>query len=242
MDKPDKLYSTARQVQTAFQFDHDVAQVFSDMIHRSVPGYSMMLDVLGVLAEQTVSDNDTCYDIGCSLGASTLAMRQNIQADNVQIVAIDSAQAMIERCASVIERDNSKTEVLLQCMKVQQLTFKAHKLCCMNLTLQFIPKAERLTVLRQIADNLLPGGALFLSEKVCFDDAFQQHQLTDLHHQFKKHQGYSDLEIAQKRQAIENVLIPETIEQHQQRLLAAGFSRVVTALQCFNFIAFIAYK
>ena len=242
MSKTDTLYSTSRAVQSAFQFDQDVAEVFTDMITRSVPGYTLMLDVLGVLAEKIVNDGDYCYDIGCSLGASTLALRQNIFADNCQIVAVDSAKAMLERCEKVLERDNSKTPVSLVCEKAQQVNFKPMKLCSMNLTLQFIPQDERLSLLKNIAQHTVEGGALFLSEKVVFDDDFKQEQLTDLHHQFKRHQGYSDLEIAQKRQSIENVLIPETIEAHIQRLKDAGFSRVVLALQCFNFVGFIAYK
>lgn len=242
MSKTDTLYSTSRAVQSAFQFNNDVAEVFTDMITRSVPGYTLMLDVLGVLAEQIVKDNDTCYDIGCSLGASTLALRQNIFAENCHIIAVDSAKAMLERCEKVLERDNSKTPVTLTCEKAQQLTFQPMKLCSMNLTLQFIPQDERLALLQHIAQHTVEGGALFLSEKVIFDDTFKQNELTDLHHQFKKHQGYSDLEIAQKRQSIENVLVPESIEAHKQRLLDAGFSKVILALQCFTFVGFIAYK
>jgi len=238
----DKLYSTARQVQSAFQFDDQVAQVFTDMITRSVPGYTMMLDMLGVLSEQVMKSGDTAYDIGCSLGASTLAIRQNIQADDCHIIGVDSSEAMLERCEKVIERDNSKATVELKRGKAQSLEFSPMRLCSMNLTLQFIPKEERLALLKNIAANIQTGGALFLSEKVVFDDHFKQQQLTDLHHQFKKHQGYSDLEVAQKRQAIENVLIPESIESHRKRLLDAGFSKVILALQCFNFVAFIAYK
>ena len=242
MDKKDSLYSTARQVQASFQFDQEVAEVFTDMISRSVPGYTMMLDMLGVLAEQTLQSGDVSYDIGCSLGASTLAIRQNTYADNAKIIAIDSSNAMLERCQKVIARDHSKACVELVCAKAQDIEFDQHKLCSMNLTLQFIPKEQRLELLNNIASKMQTGGALFLSEKVCFNNEFQQSKLTELHHQFKKHQGYSDLEIAQKRQAIENVLIPETIEAHTERLLLAGFSRVMIALQCFNFVAFIAYK
>ncbi len=212
------------------------------MITRSVPGYTMMLDVLGVLTEQTIKDGDTCYDIGCSLGASTLAIRQNIFAENCKIIAIDSSEAMISRCDKVISRDNSKTDVELINSKAQELDFKPMALCSMNLTLQFIPQVERLELLKNIAQNIRPGGALFLSEKVIFEQDFKQNTLTDLHHQFKRHQGYSELEVAQKRQAIENVLVPETIETHKARLLKAGFKEVIVALQCFNFVALIAYK
>ena len=238
----DKLYAQSRKLVDAFKFDEQVTQVFSDMISRSVPGYHLMLDLLAVLTEQTMRDGDLAYDLGCSLGASTLAMRQNITADNCQIIALDNSEAMVNSCQKVLQRDASKTPVSLQCSDILELQFQACKLVSMNLTLQFLPLEKHPTLLSDIANNLAPGGALFLSEKVCFDDNERQQRLTDLHHQFKKHQGYSDLEIAQKRSAIENVLVPQSIEAHQQRLLDAGFSKVVIALQCLNFAAFIAYK
>ncbi len=238
----DKLYAQSRKLVDAFQFDEQVTQVFSDMIGRSVPGYHLMLDILAVLTEQTMLDGDIAFDLGCSLGASTLAMRQNIIADDCRIIALDNSPAMINSCQKVLDRDASKTPVDLRCEDILQLSFEPCKLISMNLTLQFIDPREHEPLLANMAQQIQPGGALFLSEKVCFDDNERQQRLTDLHHQFKKHQGYSDLEIAQKRSAIENVLIPHSIEAHQQRLLKAGFSQVVIALQCLNFVSFIAYK
>lgn len=242
MTHKDHIYAQQQKLVDAFSFDEQVAQVFSDMIRRSVPGYPMMLDMLGVVAERHVQADSHCYDLGCSLGASTLAIRQNIQQPDCQIVAIDNSQAMIDRCEQVIQQDSSSTPVTLLCDDITRIDFAPCSLVSMNLTLQFIPQAERLALLQRISDSMLPGGVLFLSEKLKFDDAFEQDNLTELHHQFKKHQGYSDLEIAQKRTAIENVLIPETLEAHQQRLQQAGFSKVITALQCFNFVTLIAYK
>lgn len=236
----DHLYAKSQSVVDAFQFDSKVAAVFSDMIRRSVPGYTLMLDLLGVLAEKTVSNNSNCYDLGCSLGASTLAIRQNIQATNCYIFALDNSQAMIESCRQVINQDSSPTAVSVEQQDILSSDFTNISLCSLNLTLQFIAPEQRLPLLTNIANNTLPGGALFLSEKVHFEDSQSLQYLTDLHHQFKKHQGYSDLEVAQKRSAIENVLIPETIECHKQRLLDAGFSHVVIALQAFNFVSFIA--
>lgn len=244
MDKlqTDKLYAQSRKLVNAFKFDEHVTQVFSDMISRSVPGYHLMLDLLAVLTEQTMRDGDKAYDLGCSLGASTLAIRQNITAEHCQVIALDNSEAMINSCKKVLQRDASKTSVELLCSDILDLQFEPCKLVSMNLTLQFLPVENHLSLLTSIADKLESGGALFLSEKVCFDDNDRQQRLTELHHQFKKHQGYSDLEIAQKRSSIENVLIPHSIETHQQRLLDAGFSKVVIALQCLNFAAFIAYK
>ncbi len=238
----DKIYSQSQKLVEAFQFDEQVAKVFTDMIHRSVPGYSMMLDMLGVLAEKTVQPNTYCYDLGCSLGASTLAIRKNIKADNCKIIAIDNSTAMIERGQQVINLDQSIIPVEILCKDILDISFESSSLVSMNLTLQFIQQEQRLPLLTRIADSLTEGGALFLSEKLCFSDNKEQEYLTELHHQFKKHQGYSDLEIAQKRSAIENVLIPETLETHQQRLSEAGFSKVIIGMQCLNFVCLIAYK
>lgn len=242
MKEPDNLYAQTRKLVDAFKFDESVARVFTDMITRSVPGYPMMLDMLGVLAERTVQPNTCCYDLGCSLGASTLAIRQNIHHPNCSIIAVDNSEAMIERCQQVMALEGSATPVSVQLADILDIDFQPCSLVSLNLTLQFIDKDQRLPLLRNIANALTEGGALFLSEKVEFSDAHEQQNLTELHHQFKKHQGYSDLEIAQKRSAIENVLVPETIEAHKARLLAAGFSHVIVGLQCFNFVAFIAYK
>lgn len=238
----DKLYAQSRKLVDAFQFDEQVTQVFSDMISRSVPGYHMMLDLLAVLTEQTVTANSRCYDLGSSLGASTLAIRQNITVENCQVIAVDNSLPMIESCQRLLDRDASKTPVELIHKNIQNIDFQPCKLVSLNLTLQFIALEERLPLLKKIARQVEPGGALFLSEKICFDDNEQQQRLTELHHQFKKHQGYSDLEIAQKRSAIDNVLIPESLKTHQQRLLDAGFSKVIIALQCLNFVTLIAYK
>lgn len=240
--QPDHLYAQSRRLVDAFRFDADVAAVFSDMIRRSVPGYPLMLDMLGVLTAETVREDTLCYDLGCSLGASTLAIRQNLSGHGSRIIAIDNSRAMIERCRQLIAHDKSTIPVEIYCQDILQTRFQPCRLVSMNLTLQFIELSQRLPLLSRIASALHTDGVLFLSEKICFDDTEQQQKLTNLHHQFKKHQGYSDLEIAQKRTAIENVLIPETLADHQQQLLQAGFRKVLVALQCFNFVTLIAYK
>lgn len=240
---PDTLYAQNRPLLEAFRFDAEVAQVFDDMIRRSVPGYPLMLDLLGVTSCRTVTaTNSLCYDLGCSLGASTLAIRHNIRPADCRIIAIDNSADMLERCRRVIANDNSPTAVDIRQQDIIHTAFEPCALVSMNLTLQFIELSQRLPLLTRIADALVEGGILFLSEKLRFDDAFSQHELTELHHQFKKQQGYSDLEIAQKRSAIENVLLPETLENHIQRLQSAGFRHVLPALQCFNFVSLIAFK
>jgi tRNA (cmo5U34)-methyltransferase len=110
----------------------------------------------------------------------------------------------------------------------------------MNYTLQFIPIAQRNTVLRRIREAMSPGDVMILSEKITLQDTELNRHLVDLHHDFKRQQGYSDLEISQKRDALENVLIPETREAHFERLRQVGFSRCDVWFQCLNFASIIA--
>lgn len=238
----DTLYAQSRRLVDAFQFDDEVAKVFSDMVRRSVPGYPLLLDILGVVAAQHTQENALCYDLGCSLGASTLAIRQNMSGSKGKVIAIDNSAAMLSRCEQIITKDNSPSIVEIRNQDILDTVFEPCDLVAINLTLQFIPVEKRLGLLQNIANKLKPNGVLFLAEKICFDDSETQEKLTDLHHLFKKHQGYSDLEIAQKRTAIENVLIPETIAAHTQRLQDAGFRKVIVAMQSFNFAALLAYK
>ena len=112
----------------------------------------------------------------------------------------------------------------------------------MNFTLQFIQPDLRDQLINKIYDSLVPGGALLLSEKIKFEDPEVDRLIVDLHHKFKKSMGYSDLEIAQKRSAIENILLPETSQTHFERMNKAGFKQVTTWFQCFNFCSFLAVK
>lgn len=238
----DRIYANPLGEVAKFQFDEAVVAVFPDMIQRSVPGYSTIINMIGNLAERYVVDNSSCYDLGCSLGAATLAMRHGIRARDCKIVGVDNSAAMIERCHQLIALDEASTPVELLCSDIQKVTLQQASMAVLNFTLQFIAIDDRLAMLKNIYDGLLPGGVLILSEKVAFEDQPHQQLMIDLHHNFKRANGYSDLEIAQKRSAIENVLIPETLNTHKQRLREAGFHSVDVWFQCFNFASLIAIK
>jgi tRNA (cmo5U34)-methyltransferase len=247
----DTIYSTVQNM-APFQFDERVAAVFADMIKRSVPGYGMIVDMTAIIARRYVRAGTRCYDLGCSLGASTLAMRHGIIQPGCAIIAIDNSPAMVDRCRELINIDtatgdaerkgSSHIPVTVLCEDVNDVSYSNASLIAMNFTLQFIAEERRAPLLRRLYEALVPGGALILSEKIAFEDAGEQALLTDLHHDFKSSQGYSALEIAQKRQAIENVLIPDTALRHHQRLREAGFAQVHTWFQCFNFCSMIAVK
>lgn len=238
----DSLYAQPQAAIGDFVFDEQVASVFDDMIRRSVPGYGSIINMVGVLAGEYVQPDSNCYDLGCSLGAGTLAMRRLIQQENVKIIAVDNSEAMVGRCRQNIVRSNMTVPVEILCEDINDTSIENASFVAINFTLQFIQPDQRAGLVQRIYDGLLPGGVLIISEKIAFADPAEQKIQTELHHSFKKFNGYSELEIAQKRTALENVLVPDTLETHQTRLLDAGFQHVNVWFRCFNFASIIAFK
>lgn len=239
--KKDTVYAQPQAIIEAFTFDGQVADVFENMINRSVPGYQLILDMIGLLTEKYAQPQSNCYDLGCSLGASTLKIRQHLPA-TCHVIGVDNSSAMVERCRTNIARDHSQASVEIREEAMQTTQIHNASIVVLNFTLQFIKDEQRTDLLKRIASSMLPGGAMILSEKLRFEDSNMQQQMTELHHNFKKYQGYSDLEIAQKRAALENVLVPNTEQEHLERLTESGFSSVQMVMRCLNFATFLAIK
>ncbi|MEQ9407816.1 MAG: carboxy-S-adenosyl-L-methionine synthase CmoA [Fuerstiella sp.] len=238
----DRIYSMPLGRVGDFEFDDAVADVFPDMIRRSVPGYGSMLSMIAQTAERYAQPESHLYDLGCSLGAGTLLLLDHARPD-CRIVAVDNSPAMISRLRQRMagcQTQNSRVSIVQADIRDVQLSRAS--VVVLNLTLQFLPPADRTELMQKIADGMLPGGAVILSEKICFADPDQQQLMTELHHDFKRAHGYSDLEIAQKRTAIENRLVPETLEAHVARLRGAGFRSVAVWFQCFNFASILAIR
>ncbi len=239
--RADTLYAEPRDEVTPFAFDAAVAAVFEDMINRSVPGYQTALGMLGVFARRHVQPGSRVYDLGCSLGAATLVMQRALVGMDCRLVAVDNAPAMVAACRNhCAGRARPPVEVL--CADIREVAVEDASLVVLNLTLQFVPPAERPPLLRRLYAGLRPGGALVLVEKVVHDDPAEQAFRTELHHRFKKANGYSDLEISQKRAALEEVLVPETVAAHERRLRACGFGTVHQWFSCLNFAGLLAVK
>ena len=238
----DRIYASPLEDIAGFRFDQAVVSVFPDMSKRSVPGYATIIHMVGQIAERFATPNSHLYDLGCSLGAASLAMRHRVGCTGVRIIAVDNSADMINTCRLVMDADSGEIPVTLLCEDILRTPINNASVCVLNFTLQFIAPVQREQLLRRICDGLNPGGVLVLSEKIAFADAHQNQLQTDLHHHFKRANGYSDLEIAQKRAALENVLIPETMSRHRERLLNAGFNSAEPWFQCFNFTSIIAIK
>ena len=238
----DEIYRQHTDPAAPFEFSEQVVRVFPDMIERSVPGYRLLIELTPVLVRRAVQPDTRIYDLGCSLGAATLAARRAVQQPGVTITAIDNAPEMIARCRTLIEEDNSRVPVEVIEGDIRDAEIENASVVLIYFTLQFLPLEARDALMARIVRGLVPGGVLILAEKIAFEPEPVQVWMDEHHHDFKRAQGYSDLEIARKRQALENILVPETRRAHHNRLKAAGFKEVHDWFQCFNFTCMVAAK
>jgi tRNA (cmo5U34)-methyltransferase len=223
-----------------FRFDKEVVEVFDDMVRRSVPGYDSMIQMIGLIARMYGQDNTNYYDLGSSTGAISLAIALNNKHQKNTFFAIDNSEEMVSKCKQNLE---SKIDNLqATCADINQIHIENASIVVLNLTLQFIDVKDRSNLIKKIYEGLNPGGVLIISEKIHFEDKETQDQITNLHIDFKKENGSSELEIANKRQAIENVLITDTKAIHIERLKDSGFKDTSCFFQCLNFVSFLSVK
>lgn len=238
----DTIYTEKISEINDFKFDETVANVFPDMLNRSIPGYVELVEMIGTSAKNIVQPDTAVYDLGCSLGAVSAAVYKNCNELNYYGIAVDNSASMTKRCQEILSRENSgfKTEII--CDDVCNINIKNASLVVMNFTLQFIAPEKRLSLLQSIYNGLIPGGVFILSEKIASDSKEDQEKVDLLYKQFKIENGYSELEISQKREALENVLIPETFSQHKERLRECGFAGISKWFQKLNFVSITANK
>jgi tRNA (cmo5U34)-methyltransferase len=242
MSGKDRLFDQQIIEPGDFVFDERVVGVFPDMIKRSVPGYGLIVPMIGLLAHRYAQANSMIYDLGCSLGAASLAMRQAVERKGVTIIAVDNSPQMISGLGQLLAEHTDSPAIDVVESDVRDIRIENASVVVLNFTLQFIDTAARLSLLQGIVAGLRPGGILILSEKICFEDPLEQSRQTEWHHDFKRAQGYSELEISRKRDSLEDVLKPETAAEHISRLHKAGFSEVYQWYQGFSFSSFIAIR
>jgi tRNA (cmo5U34)-methyltransferase len=242
MANHDTLFSAPIGKLGDWTFDERVAEVFPDMIQRSVPGYSNIISMIGMLAERFVQPDSRVYDLGCSLGAATLSMRRNIKVTGCEIIAVDNSPAMVERCRRHIDAFRADTPVSIIEADILDVELNNASMVVLNFTLQFLQPDDRQRLLNQVYQGMRPGAALVLSEKFSFEDNNVGELLYSMHHDFKRANGYSELEISQKRSMLENVMLTDSVEVHKARLKHAGFEHAEVWFQCFNFGSLVAVK
>ncbi len=240
--QPDNIYANERAKLDKFSFNQQVVDVFPDMINRSVPSYQNIVDGIGKIARQLCPNAPVIYDLGCSLGSVSLSIAKQTVDKQPTIIAVDNSEAMLQRCEQHIRAFSYGSCVTLQQGDLTEFALSPCNMVALNFTLQFISPQKRQAIIDQIYANLANCGVFILSEKICNADDDLNALLIDLHHNFKKENGYSELEISQKRSALEDVMRLDTLDVHIKRIHSAGFKKVTVWYQHFNFLSLLAIK
>lgn len=238
----DSIFNKKRKHIDDFNFNHEVAAVFDDMVERSIPNYGEVHRIVADMVRRYLPDNAVVYDLGCSTGSTIVLMHQTAVAagKKINIIGVDASKAMLERCQAKL--DQHKVSATLIEGDLLTLDLEECDLVIMDYTLQFIPLEQRTILLSNIYESLKPGGRFVLAEKIASDKTKIQEMITDLYYDFKRRNGYSELEISQKREALENVMTPLTPSQQISMLEVAGFREVDMVFRWYNFAAWLAIK
>lgn len=241
MDKKDTLFHSTGDV-LPFEFNESVASVFDDMITRSVPHYKEIIEIQSRLTAEFYQDGTEIYDIGCSNGNFTSALISEMGEKEFSLSAVDNSAPMIEFFKKRISGYIGHRRVTPVLSDIMDISFKKSSVIIANLTLQFIPVGQREILIKRIYDSLVPGGIFLITEKTVNSDSGLADLQQEFYYRLKEENGYSKIEITRKREALENVLIPETIEDHMERFKKAGFSAIEIWFKWFHFAAFICRK
>lgn len=247
----DRLFT--QDLYKQFEFDEGVASVFDDMASRSIPYYnlSMKLSVdfalnALLLGLKKRREETTVYDLGCSTGSFLIELAgrlENFVDCNriyIRLVGVDSSPAMIERAKLKTKTYGKKIEFI--CEDFLQTCFYDTGVVTANYTLQFIRPLQRDIIVQKIFNGLEEGGIFIMSEKTTSSDKVLDKQMIDRYHLYKKDQGYTQSEIASKREALENVLVPYSLEENCTMLKNAGFESIEVLFKWVNFATIIARK
>jgi tRNA (cmo5U34)-methyltransferase len=241
--KRDALFRAKRRTRD-FAFDAQTAGVFDDMLVRSVPFYAELQRMVGEVARACAQKDTRVYDLGCSTGTTLLTMMRAVTDPSVQFVGVDSSRPMLEQARQKITqaRERRKVSLIHADLNTLELELANASVVTMNWTLQFVRPLVREALLRRICRGVVKNGVLFICEKVLVEPSLLNRLYIELYYDFKRRHGYSDLEIAQKREALENVLIPYRVEENLALLQKCGFRVVDTFFRWYNWAGFIAFK
>ncbi|NJK40142.1 MAG: carboxy-S-adenosyl-L-methionine synthase CmoA [Oscillatoriales cyanobacterium RM1_1_9] len=238
--EPDRLFDQEPWPKP-FSFNHEVAQVFDNMVSRSVPLYRELITCAVQWTLAYYRPGTCVVDVGCSTGTFLELLGRFLQSPGT-LVGLDNSAAMLEKAREKLKHLETIHRVELICDQAENYTFDQTSVVVMNYTLQFLPLAHRQKLLEKIYQGLTPGGLLFLSEKVRSPIPQFQETMTQHYEALKTHNGYAQTEIERKKEALENVLIPLTEPEQLQMLKTAGFQGIDSLLKLHNFVSFVALK
>ena len=239
--KTDRLYRVD-SVPEDFDFNERVVEVFDDMLDRSIPFYREVIKATSQLLAYHLEDGDTICDLGCATGTPLLEFARLLQNRHFVYVGLDTSPAMLEKARLKTELYSQRDSINFYREDITTLKRPNTGAFLLNYTLQFIRPIQRQPLLERLCENLRPGGMIILSEKTICDDKWLNRLFIDLYHRFKRERGYSELEIARKREALENILIPFSVDENRTLLQKSGFAKITPFFQWFNFSSFVAFK
>jgi tRNA (cmo5U34)-methyltransferase len=234
----DRVFET--KIEKQFQFDESVALVFDDMLNRSVPFYRENIDLITQVIDSYTVEDSRVLDLGSSTASLLLEIERKLSEKRLHLIGIDNSTAMVEQARKKISALKSGIKLLEG--DILTLDYPEVDIAVLNYTLQFIRPLQREKLLSKIYSSLSDGGVLIITEKVISSEPKLNKKLIDIYYRFKKSQGYSEYEIVQKREALENILVPYTEEENRKLLQSAGFSHIETLFRWVNFSTFIAIK
>lgn len=238
----DEVYRETRDAVDDFRFDRAVVRVFDDMVSRSVPFYGEIQRMLVELARDFATPGSAVYDFGCATGTTFLNLDGALDA-SVRFVGIDNSKEMLEQCRAKLAAQGVKRPVELCCTDLNDgVTVTDASVAMLVLTLQFVRPLQRERLIRDIYEGLRPDGCLLLVEKVLGEESLFNRLFIKHYYEMKRANGYSDTEIAQKREALENVLIPYKLLENRQLLLRTGFRAVDVFFKWYNFCGIVALR
>lgn len=239
----DKIFEFHDRAVSDFKFDKNVVGVFDDMVSRSVPFYAEMQRMSAELVGDFAAEGSNVYDIGCSTATSLIAFDSRITAKNVTLHGLDNSHEMLARAEEKIAQAGlTHPHVLSFCDLNKTLRIENASVVSLILTLQFVRPLYRERIMREIYQGLNPGGALVLIEKVTSEDTIFNRLFIQHYYEFKRRNGYSEMEISNKREALENVLIPYRMDENFELLREVGFKKIEVFFRWYNFCGIVAMK
>ncbi|MEY4740057.1 MAG: carboxy-S-adenosyl-L-methionine synthase CmoA [Bacteroidota bacterium] len=239
----DKIFDEPIKQASDFAFNNKVAGVFDDMVTRSVPYYIEMQRMMSELVADQCSENGVIYDLGCSTGATMIMMDQTVP-QHIKFVGIDDSAPMLEKCKTKLEERGMTRPYSLEVADLNSghVAMKDASVVILCLTLQFVRPIAREKLLRSIHEQLQPGGVLIVIEKILAEETDFNRDFIKYYYDFKRRNDYSEMEISQKREALENILIPYKLSENITLLKEVGFRTVEVFFKWYNFSGFIAKK
>ncbi len=231
-----------KTVEEDFTFNERVVEIFDDMLDRSIPFYRQVIDGQAQLLDDFLQAGDKVYDLGCSTGTTVLELARLLGPKKLQFVGIDNSSPMLDKARLKAELYTKQQSLSFLFEDITEFDHPDAGCIILNYTLQFIRPLQRESFLQRLFHKLKPGGIMLISEKVINHDKRLNRAFIDIYHQYKKNRGYSELEIARKREALENVLIPFSMKENKAMLQKSGFVSVETYFQWFNFASLVAIK